>query len=163
MKKKAQITKNIIIQKETDSSVSQLRFSFNQLIILFIAFATLTFSIIFTSANYLSKYLYQKRLDEFKLNYSSIESSIQVLNQKLKNIDFEILKIEEKDGAIRSYAGMPTIDKDIRKFSVFSVCIISILQCSTSRKYNSTINHKLLNNVGKDHERFKSCVNLRTN
>ena len=33
---------------------------------------------------------------------------------KKNEINNEITKIEEKDGAFRSYAGMPIIDKDIK-------------------------------------------------
>ena len=118
MKKKSLFTRNIIIQNETESSVSQLRFSISQLIVFSIAAFVFTFSIIFISANVLSKYIYQKRLDEFKSNYSNVENSLKILKEKIKNIDSEILKIEEKDGAIRSYAGMPAIDKDIRKLGI---------------------------------------------
>ena len=118
MKKKSLFTRNIIIQNETESSVSQLRFSISQLIVFSIAAFVFTFSIIFISANVLSKYIYQKRLDEFKSNYSNVENSLKLLKEKIKNIDSEILKIEEKDGAIRSYAGMPAIDKDIRKLGI---------------------------------------------
>ena len=39
-------------------------------------------------------------------------------NDKIHDINIEITKIEEKDGALRSYAGMPIIDKDIRKLGI---------------------------------------------
>ena len=118
MKKKSKIPRNIIIQNETESHVSQLRFSIKQVTILFISFSTLVISLVFVSANFLSKYIYQNRLDEFKLNYLNVENSIKVLNEKIHDINSEIVKIEEKDGALRSYAGMPIIDKDIRKLGI---------------------------------------------
>ena len=40
------------------------------------------------------------------------------LKSKLNYLDSQINKIEEKDNAIRSYAGMPIIDKDIRKLGI---------------------------------------------
>ena len=118
MKKKSSFKRNIIIQSETESSVSQWRLSSKQMIVLTTTLFVFTFSLIFISANFLSKYIYQKRLNEFKSNYSNVENSLAVLKDKIKNIDSEILKIEEKDGAIRSYAGMPIIDQDIRKLGI---------------------------------------------
>jgi len=118
LKKKSKTTRNIIIQNETESHVSQLRFSLKQVIIMFLSFSTLIISLIFISANHLSKYLYQNRLDEFKMNYLNVEDSIELLNEKIHDINSEITKIEEKDGALRSYAGMPIIDKDIRKLGI---------------------------------------------
>tara|TARA_B100001250_G_scaffold396959_1_gene403540 strand:+ start:1285 stop:2082 length:798 start_codon:yes stop_codon:yes gene_type:complete len=73
---------------------------------------------VFIGADFLSDYIYQKRIDEFKSNYSNIEENIHILQNKIKIIDSEILKIEKKDGAIRSYAGMPIIDQDIRKLGI---------------------------------------------
>jgi hypothetical protein len=118
MFKKTNINRNIIIQNETDSSVSQIRFSVTQLITLVSALFILTFSLVFIGANSLSEYFYQRRIDEFKSNYSNIQKNINILNEKVKNIDSEMLKVEEKDAAIRSYAGMPTIDQDIRKLGI---------------------------------------------
>ena len=40
---------------------------------------------------------------------------LKQLQDKLKKIDNKILDIEKKDKALRSYAGMPEIDLDIRK------------------------------------------------
>tara|TARA_B110000438_G_scaffold298605_1_gene347164 strand:- start:541 stop:1473 length:933 start_codon:yes stop_codon:yes gene_type:complete len=118
MFKRTSTNRNIIIQNETDSSVSQIRLSVTQLIILISTLFILTFSLIFVGANSLSEYFYQKRIDEFKSNYSNIQKNIKILNERVKNIDSEMLKIEEKDGAIRSYAGMPIIDQDIRKLGI---------------------------------------------
>ena len=38
--------------------------------------------------------------------------------KKIKELDKELQILEEKDSAIRSYAGMPDIDRDIRKLGV---------------------------------------------
>ena len=115
---KSRLTRNIIIQNETESSVSQVRFTLNQLILLSSTLFIITFSLMFIGANLLSDYIYQKRIDEFKSNYLSIEKNMKILRKKIKIIDSEILKIEKKDGAIRAYAGMPIIDQDIRKLGI---------------------------------------------
>ena len=115
---KSSLSRNIIIQNETESSVSQIRFNLKQLIIVSSTLFIVVFALVFIGANFLSDYIYQKRIDEFKSNYSNIEENINILQNKIKTIDSEILKIEKKDGAIRSYAGMPIIDQDIRKLGI---------------------------------------------
>lgn len=118
MKNKSRLFRNIIIQNETESSVSQLRFTSKQLIILSSTIFIITLSLMFIGASLLSDYIYQKRINEFKSNYLSIEKNMKILRAKINTIDSEILKIEKKDVAIRSYAGMPVIDQDIRKLGI---------------------------------------------
>ena len=115
---KSRLTRNIIIQNETESSVSQVRLTLKQLIILSSTLFMITFSLMLIGANFLSDYIYEKRIDEFKSNYLNVEKNIKILRNKIKVIDSEILKIEKKDSAIRSYAGMPVIDQDIRKLGI---------------------------------------------
>jgi murein DD-endopeptidase MepM/ murein hydrolase activator NlpD len=73
---------------------------------------------LFTTADLLSDYLYQKRLIEFKSNYSNVAQNLEILRDRLEQIDVQMNKIEEKDKAIRTYAGMPEIDQDIRKLGI---------------------------------------------
>ena len=102
MKKKSKTTRNIIIQNETESHVSQLRFNIKQVIILFLSFSALLVSLLFISANYLSKYIYQSRLDEFKMNYLNVENSIEVLNEKIQEIN-NVVVHEKKDVNAKRY------------------------------------------------------------
>ena len=44
-----------------------------------------------------------------------MSENLKHLQQRLENIDNKVLIIEEKDKAVRNYAGMPEIDLDIRK------------------------------------------------
>jgi murein DD-endopeptidase MepM/ murein hydrolase activator NlpD len=73
---------------------------------------------LFTTADLLSDYLYQKRLIEFKSNYSNVAQNLEILRDRLEQIDVQMNKIEDKDKAIRTYAGMPEIDQDIRKLGI---------------------------------------------
>ena len=57
----------------------------------------------------------KKELNQFKKNYGLMSDRLKYLQERLKNIDNKILDIEKKDKALRSYAGMPEIDLDIRK------------------------------------------------
>ena len=107
--------KNFIIQKESDDNISQLRINGQQTILFTFIFAIVIFSFIYLSAEILSHTLYEKRLNEFKSNYSLISNNLKQLQNKLKELDDKVIIIEEKDRAIRTYAGMPEIDSDIRK------------------------------------------------
>ena len=110
--------KNYIIQRETETSVRQWHFSRMQAISLISVTAVVLGAFMFLSADFLSKYLYEKRLDEFKSNYKNVTSNLGILKERLSQIDAQMEKIEEKDKAVRTYAGMPEIDKDIRKLGI---------------------------------------------
>ena len=50
-------------------------------------------------------------------------SNIDKLQSRLKELDQQIIDIEEKDKAVRTYAGMPEVDKDIRKLGIGGVTL----------------------------------------
>mgnify|MGYP001214111858 CR=1 FL=1 len=107
--------KNFILQKESDDKIAQFRINSRQAIFLISISTCIFLSIIYLSADILSDLLYEKRLKEFKANYSIMSENLKYLQKKLEKLDDKILLIEEKDKAVRNYAGMPEIDLDIRK------------------------------------------------
>jgi len=112
------LLKNIIIQKESEDNVRQWHLNREQYIAMVSAIAILLGVFIFISAEYLGNYLYEKRLHKIKNNYVSITKNLQILKERLNEIDENVNQIEEKDLAIRSYAGMPEIDQEIRKLGI---------------------------------------------
>ena len=112
------LLKNIIIQKESEDNVRQWHLNREQYIAMVSAIAILLGAFIFISAEYLGNHLYEKRLQKIKNNYVSITKNLQILKERLNEIDENVNQIEEKDLAIRSYAGMPEIDKEIRKLGI---------------------------------------------
>ena len=44
-----------------------------------------------------------------------MSDNLKLLQKKLDSLDSKVLVIQEKDKALRNYAGMPEIDLDIRK------------------------------------------------
>ena len=107
--------KNFILQKESDDKIAQFRINSRQAIFLISISICIFSAIIYLSAEILSDILYEKRLNELKNNYSIMSENLKNLQQRLKNLDDKVLVIEEKDKAVRNYAGMPEIDLDIRK------------------------------------------------
>jgi len=110
--------KNIIIQKESQKGVRQWHFNRNQYITIIGSIILITGAVMFLVSDYLSSFIYEKRLAEYKKNYFNLTNNLDSLNKKLVDLDNKIGRIEEKDNAIRTYAGMPKIDKDIRKLGI---------------------------------------------
>ncbi len=110
--------KNYIIHRETETGVRQWHFSRLQVISLVSATSVILFAFLFLGSDYLSKYLYNKRLEEFKSNYQNVTQNLEVLKKRMKLLDSQMEKIENKDRAVRTYAGMPEIDQDIRQLGI---------------------------------------------
>ena len=110
--------KNIIIQKESEKNVRQWHLNREQSIALMSGTAILIGLFVFLSADYLSTYFYEKRLNQFKANYANVSKNLEILKDRLVQIDENLEIIEGKDSAIRSYAGMPNIDKEIKKLGI---------------------------------------------
>ena len=107
-----------ILHSESDDFVNQWHFSNAKILALVTVSLIILGSFLLVGADYVSKVLYDKRLKEFKANYSSVVSNIDKIQSRLKELDQQILDIEEKDKAVRTYAGMPEVDKDIRKLGI---------------------------------------------
>ena len=107
--------KNFILQKESDDDIQQIKVNSKQAILFGSILICIFISIVFMSAEILNDLLYEKRINQFKKNYGLISDRLKYLQERLKKIDHKILDIEKKDKALRSHAGMPEIDLDIRK------------------------------------------------
>tara|TARA_B100000073_G_scaffold346766_1_gene359035 strand:- start:608 stop:1528 length:921 start_codon:yes stop_codon:yes gene_type:complete len=113
--------KKYILHSESDENVNQLHFSNTQILGFVVVFLISFCSFLLIGADYVSKTLYDKRLKEFKANYNSVTSNIDAIQSRLKELDKQILEIEDKDKAVRAYAGMPEVDVEIKKFGVGGV------------------------------------------
>jgi murein DD-endopeptidase MepM/ murein hydrolase activator NlpD len=110
--------KNIIIQKESNFSIRQ--WQLDQKKIFIIAFSVIvTFSILtFFISNLIGSFIYEKKINEYKSNYDYVSKNLNFLSEKMTILDTQIKLIEEKNQALRSYAGMPQIDLNVRKLGV---------------------------------------------
>ena len=117
------LDRKYILHSESEEDIKQLHFSNARILGLVIVSLVVLGSFFIVGADYLSKMLYDKRLKEFKAHYSSVTGNIDAIQSRLKVLDQQILDIEEKDKAVRSYAGMPVVDRDIRKLGVGGVSL----------------------------------------
>ena len=153
------LLKNIIIQKESEDNVRQWHLNREQYIAMVSAIAILLGAFIFISAEYLGNHLYEKRLHKIKNNYVSITKNLQILKERLNEIDENVNQIEEKDLAIRSYAGMPEIDQEIRKLGIGGR---SIESAKVFDNFAPVINKELAT-LELDVEKLSREVNLELN
>ena len=115
--------KDYVLYSQSIDSVSQLNASKNQLFASLFSFVVLLVCFVVFGADYLSDILYDNKISEFKKNYQNFSSNLSLIQDKLKELDNHVSAIEKKDDALRNYAGMPMIDKDIRKFGIGGVDI----------------------------------------
>ena len=115
------LNRKYILHSESDDNVKQLHFSNSQIIGLVLIMLFILGSFLLVGADYVSNTLYDKRLKEFKANYNSVALNIDAIQDRLEELDKQILDIEEKDKAVRAYAGMPEVDIDIKKLGVGGV------------------------------------------
>ena len=153
------LLKNIIIQKESEDNVRQWHLNREQYIAMVSAIAILLGAFIFISAEYLGNHLYEKRLHKIKNNYVTITKNLQILKERLNEIDENVNQIEEKDLAIRSYAGMPEIDQEIRKLGIGGR---SIESAKNFDNFAPVINKELAT-LELDVEKLSREVNLELN
>ena len=57
-------------------------------------------------------------MNDLKANYDHLSKTLLSLQGQLDDVSTQIGSIENKDQAIRTYAGLPEIDKDIRELGV---------------------------------------------
>lgn len=109
---------NFIIISERESGVQQWYFSRGKfftiasLAVVFIAVA------LFLSADALTQILYRANLRDLKENYNELTTTLVNLQTRLNQVSNQVGKLEEKDIAIRTYAGLPQIDQDVRKLGI---------------------------------------------
>ena len=109
---------NYIIVSEKDTGVRNYHFSRK---FAFIAIGISVFSIstvLFFTANALTGVMYKTKMNNLRSSYEHLSETLTSLQNQLDNVSGEVGVIEEKDQAIRTYAGLPQIDQDVRKLGV---------------------------------------------
>lgn len=109
---------NYIIVSEKDTGVRNYHFS-RKFVLSSIALSVLTIStVLFFTANALTGVIHKAKMDNLRSSYEHLSETLISLQTQLDNVSGEVGSIEKKDQAIRTYAGLPQIDKDIRKLGV---------------------------------------------
>ena len=109
---------NYIIVSEKDTGAKQVQFSHKKLLsISSIAIILISF-VLFLSVDTLTNFLYKNKMNDLKANYNHLSQTLLTLQSQLQDVSSQMGSIENKDQAIRTYAGLPQIDKDVRQLGV---------------------------------------------
>jgi hypothetical protein len=73
---------------------------------------------LFFGAEYLTRFLYQQKLQEIRNNFTSLSIALNDINGKLNYLDQKMDTIEEKERAVRTYANLPEIDQGVRSLGI---------------------------------------------
>ena len=115
---------NYILVSEKDSGIKQYHFSKKKVLGFFVLSVVVLSSVLFLSANFLSNFIYKNKISNLRSNYKNLTNTIVSLEKELDELNAEMTGIEDKDKAIRTYAGLPQIDNDVRKLGVGGGTII---------------------------------------
>ena len=91
------LKRKYILHSESESDINQWHFSNAKILALVSVSLVVLGSFLVIGADYVSKVLYDMRLKEFKSNYTSVVNNIDEIQIRLKELDQQILEIEEKD------------------------------------------------------------------
>ena len=116
--KKSKNFRFVIISDDNDVNVNQWSISSKKLLILSSIIFFLSLILFFVSADYVTKYLYNEKLNNLKNKSNSMLTLIIDLQSTLDEMSLEVNDIEEKDKALRTYANLPLVDKDVRKVGI---------------------------------------------
>ena len=109
---------NYIIVSEKDTGAKQVQFSHQKLLSIS-AIAIIVISLVlFLSVDALTNVLYKNKMNDLKANYNHLSQTLLSLQSQLEDVSTQMGSIENKDQAIRTYAGLPQIDKDVKQLGV---------------------------------------------
>ena len=74
--------------------------------------------VLFLSVDALTNVLYKNKMNDLKANYNHLSQTLLSLQSQLEDVSTQMGSIENKDQAIRTYAGLPQIDKDVKQLGV---------------------------------------------
>ena len=107
-----------IFQAETDRRVRQWHFSFQNFLIFALVSLLVLGTSLFFGAEYLTRFLYQQKLQKIRNNFTYLSRTLNDINGKLIYLDKKMDTIEEKERAVRTYANLPEIDQDVRSLGI---------------------------------------------
>ncbi|HIC37935.1 MAG TPA: M23 family metallopeptidase [Candidatus Marinimicrobia bacterium] len=119
--RKKNIQKQYIIISQDDHGVRQHNLSRRRLFTFASMAVIILAAIFFFSADSLTNIFYKSNLAKIKQNYAMLSTTLEELHDDVAAMSVNMKSIEEKDKAIRTYADMPQIDKDIRKLGIGGV------------------------------------------
>ena len=108
----------VVIRDDNDVNVHQWSLSQSTVLIISVIAIVLSASALFFTTEFLTRYLYQAKLQEMRKKNQSIATVLTDLQASLDQMQQDMAELEGKDQALRTYANLPLIDQDIRRVGV---------------------------------------------
>ena len=119
--KRSKSYKRYTLVSEHDAGVRHWSVSGQRLFALLSVSVIAIASVLFLSAEFLTYSLYKVQASTLKDEYKLMESDLVTLQSKMELLSGQVTNIEQKDIALRTYAGLPKIDEDVRKVGIGGV------------------------------------------
>lgn len=108
----------VVVLRDSHSDVHQWSLSQNTIVGVSVLAIVLSTAVLIFSADILTRFMYKSKLEEVKQNNRSLISLLLDLRSDLDSAKADMDKLEEKDRALRTYANLPPIDRDVRQVGV---------------------------------------------
>ena len=89
--KKPLHSNSFIIHRENDKGVRQWHFTSSQIFSISILLSVLLIGSMFFGADQLSKFLYEKRIEDFKSNYKNMAANLEGLRDRMEKINSQMI------------------------------------------------------------------------
>lgn len=109
---------NYIIVSERDTGAKHMHFSRRRLLAVTGIAVVVLSAVLFFSADTITGLLYKSKMKNLQANYDHLTETLVTLQTQLEDVSTQMGHIENKDQAIRTYAGLPQIDQDVRQLGV---------------------------------------------
>ena len=90
---------------------------------------------VYFTADYLTDIFYGKRLSTLRNQNKQLVTKINAINGRILLLTDQLVSVERKDRAIRTYADLPLIDEDIREVGVGGIDTKIEMQSSLIRSF----------------------------
>ena len=109
---------NYIIVSERDTGAKHVHFSSRRLLAMIGVAVVVLSGVLFFRADTITSLLYKSKMKDLQANYAHLTETLVILQTQLDDVSTQMDDIEEKDQAIRTYAGLPQIDQDVRQLGI---------------------------------------------
>ena len=109
---------NLLIVQDKKPEIMEFGIRYSRLIPLVAGGAALLLVAVYFGVGFLTEVFYGQRIEELRHKNSYLSERLTSLSSRIERMQGTVKAIEAQDDAIRTYADMPALDKDIREVGV---------------------------------------------
>ena len=108
----------VVVFSDDAADVREISLSKVKIVLMSLMALFVSITLIYFTADYLTDVFYGKRLASLRNQNKELVTKINDINSRISMLTEQMVSVEQKDRAIRTYADLPLIDQDIRKVGV---------------------------------------------